>query len=77
MPTSVMPFILRNIRLQGVDSVMCPKPRRLEAWRRLARNESGYSIGLDEVPEYARRIVEQLNCRAERLSRTARQSGAG
>ncbi|GAM65441.1 yhdH protein [Vibrio ishigakensis] len=23
LPTTVMPFILRNVRLQGVDSVMC------------------------------------------------------
>lgn len=36
LPTSVMPFILRNIRLQGVDSVMCPLPRRQQAWAQLA-----------------------------------------
>ncbi len=36
LPTTVMPFILRNVRLQGVDSVMCPTARRAEAWRRLA-----------------------------------------
>ena len=24
LPATVMPFILRNVRLQGVDSVMCP-----------------------------------------------------
>ena len=37
LPTSVMPFILRNVRLQGVDSVMCPLARRQLAWQRLAR----------------------------------------
>ena len=37
LPTSVMPFILRNIRLQGVDSVMMPSSRRLIAWQRLAK----------------------------------------
>jgi acrylyl-CoA reductase (NADPH) len=36
LPGSVAPFILRGVTLAGVDSVNCPKPRRLEAWRRLA-----------------------------------------
>ena len=38
LPTTVMPFILRNVRLQGVDSVMTPAERRAEAWERLARD---------------------------------------
>ena len=37
-PSSVMPFILRGVRLLGVDSVMAPKPRRVVAWERLARD---------------------------------------
>ncbi|MBV8473204.1 MAG: oxidoreductase [Hyphomicrobiales bacterium] len=36
LPASVAPFILRAVRLIGVDSVQCPMPQRLEAWRRLA-----------------------------------------
>ena len=36
LPASVGPFILRGVTLAGVDSVMCPKPDRLEAWSRLA-----------------------------------------
>ncbi|MCG8710762.1 oxidoreductase [Brenneria sp. 4F2] len=36
LPTTVMPFILRNIRLQGVDSVSVPGARRADIWRRLA-----------------------------------------
>jgi acrylyl-CoA reductase (NADPH) len=36
LPASVAPFILRGVSLLGVDSVHCPMPRRLEAWRRLA-----------------------------------------
>ena len=36
LPASVAPFILRGITLVGIDSVMCPAPRRNEAWRRLA-----------------------------------------
>lgn len=38
LPTSVAPFILRGVALLGVDSAMCPKPLRLEAWSRLARD---------------------------------------
>ncbi len=38
LPTSVAPFILRGVRLIGVDSVNCPMPARLEAWARLARD---------------------------------------
>jgi acrylyl-CoA reductase (NADPH) len=35
-PATVAPFILRGITLVGIDSVMRPRPDRLEAWRRLA-----------------------------------------
>jgi len=35
LPTTVLPFILRNVALLGVDSVMCPAPVRAEAWSRL------------------------------------------
>ncbi|MBX3284777.1 MAG: oxidoreductase [Actinobacteria bacterium] len=38
LPGSVAPFILRGVTLAGVDSVMAPKPVRLEAWDRLARD---------------------------------------
>ena len=38
LPTSVAPFILRGVTLAGVDSVMAPKPIRVEAWNRLARD---------------------------------------
>ena len=37
-PATVMPFILRGVRLLGVDSVMAPKAARLAAWERLARD---------------------------------------
>jgi acrylyl-CoA reductase (NADPH) len=36
LPSSVAPFILRGVSLLGVDSVMAPKSRRIEAWGRLA-----------------------------------------
>jgi acrylyl-CoA reductase (NADPH) len=35
LPGSVAPFILRGVSLLGLDSVLCPKPRREEAWKRL------------------------------------------
>ncbi|HEX4893583.1 MAG TPA: MDR family oxidoreductase [Hyphomicrobiaceae bacterium] len=38
LPGSVAPFILRGVTLAGIDSVMAPKDRRLEAWSRLARD---------------------------------------
>ena len=36
LPTSVAPFILRGVTLAGIDSVMCPKAKRIAAWNRLA-----------------------------------------
>ncbi|WP_372740660.1 MDR family oxidoreductase [Neptunomonas sp.] len=64
LPTTVMPFILRNVRLQGVDSVMCPVERRIKAWNRLqtdlpaaALGEISQVISLEQVPEYASKIV--------------------
>lgn len=38
LPTSVAPFILRNVTLAGIDSVMAPKAKRAAAWDRLARD---------------------------------------
>ena len=36
LPTTVAPFILRAVRLIGVDSVMCPMVQRRSAWQKLA-----------------------------------------
>lgn len=36
LPTTVLPFILRNVSLLGVDSVSCPAPVRERAWARLS-----------------------------------------
>jgi acrylyl-CoA reductase (NADPH) len=38
LPGSVAPFILRGVTLAGIDSVMCPAPKRRIAWDRLARD---------------------------------------
>jgi acrylyl-CoA reductase (NADPH) len=37
-PASVAPFILRGVSLIGIESVRAPKPVRLAAWTRLARD---------------------------------------
>jgi NADPH2:quinone reductase len=36
LKTTVMPFILRGVKLLGIDSVMCPAATRREVWQRLA-----------------------------------------
>ncbi len=36
--TTVWPLILRNVSLLGVSSIHTAKPKRIEAWSRLARN---------------------------------------
>ena len=38
LPASVIPFLLRGVNLLGIDSVMCPKWPRIDAWQRLARD---------------------------------------
>lgn len=64
LPTTVMPFILRNVRLQGVDSVMAPTERRLAAWQRLVQDlpesfyqQSATEITLDRAPAVAQDII--------------------
>lgn len=64
LPTTVMPFILRNVRLQGVDSVMTPASRRAQAWERLVRDlpesfytQSATEISLEQAPEFVGKIM--------------------
>jgi len=38
LPSSVAPFILRGVKLCGIESVYMPKPERLAAYERLARD---------------------------------------
>jgi acrylyl-CoA reductase (NADPH) len=45
-PASVAPFILRGVSLLGVDSVMAPRPPRLAAWTRLARDLDAAALNL-------------------------------
>ena len=36
LPGTVLPFILRGVRIWGIDSAYCPAERRAQAWTRLA-----------------------------------------
>src|SRR5262249_13740148 len=38
LETTVMPFIIRGVKLLGIDSVMAPLFERRDAWNRLARD---------------------------------------
>ena len=38
LPATVAPFILRGVTLAGVDSVMCPRDKRITAWQRLEKD---------------------------------------
>lgn len=64
LPASVAPFILRGVRLIGIDSVYCPAARRREAWTRLASDLDAGKLGaltshiaLRDVPRVAEEIV--------------------
>jgi acrylyl-CoA reductase (NADPH) len=65
LPTSVAPFILRGVKLVGINSVSTPMPRRRKAWDRLARDLDlaklhalTTHVKLDDVPRVAAEIVE-------------------
>ncbi len=65
LPTTVLPFILRGVTLRGIDSVMCPKAPRVEAWRRLAQDLPLDKLDamttvepLAKVPELAQTILD-------------------
>jgi putative YhdH/YhfP family quinone oxidoreductase len=58
LPINVFPFILRGVRLIGIDSAECPMPRRQAAWNYLAGegklenlDETCEEIGLDDLEE--------------------------
>lgn len=64
-PATVAPFILRSVTLAGVDSVMCPYAKRLEAWQRLTTDldisqleKIAYEIGLSEAIPVASSLLE-------------------
>ena len=63
-PATVAPFILRGVTLAGIDSVMCPRRERLEAWRRLGSDLDiskltaiSNEVGLSEVMPLAGQLL--------------------
>jgi len=63
-PATVAPFILRGVTLVGIDSVMCPRAERLEAWRRLASDLDveklgaiGHQVGLGNAIPLAEQLI--------------------
>jgi acrylyl-CoA reductase (NADPH) len=65
LPGSVLPFILRNVTLAGIDSVNAPQEVRIESWSRLARDldlsklaRTTQVVGLAEVPAVVARMLE-------------------
>ncbi len=66
LPSTVLPFILRGVRLHGIDSVMCPVEKRQQAWDLIAKyikpelfkSIHAGTISLTELPEVAESIIE-------------------
>ncbi len=65
LPGSVLPFILRNVTLAGIDSVNAPYAARVQAWTRLATDldlgklaRTTKVIGLAEVPALAGQVLQ-------------------
>ncbi|WP_421611976.1 MDR family oxidoreductase [Agrobacterium tumefaciens] len=65
LPASMLPFILRNVTLAGIDTVNAPKAVRAEAWSRLSRDldlkklvRTTSVIGLGDVPDAAVRLLK-------------------
>ena len=65
--TSVYPFILRGVRLIGIDSNTCPNAVRKLAWQRLSEvanqfdlNKIAHEITLEAVPEACRQLMNGM-----------------
>jgi acrylyl-CoA reductase (NADPH) len=65
LKTTVLPFILRGLRLIGVDSVNTPMPLRRRVWARLAGDlkprhlaDIAQTITLEELPAYFQRMLK-------------------
>ncbi len=64
LDTTVIPFLLRGVKLLGIDSVMCPLDKRTTAWQRLASelpaavlNDAIVEARLQDLPELGKSIL--------------------
>ena len=67
LPTSVAPFILRGVALLGINSVTVPKPLRIAAWDRLARD-----IDRGKLAAMTTTMASTTSCRPRTTSSRAR-----
>lgn len=65
LKTTVLPFILRGVRLIGVDSAATPMPLRRKVWGRLASDlkprhlaDIAHAIALDALPDYFQKMLK-------------------
>ena len=65
MEASIIPFLLRGVAVLGIDSVMVPVAEREKIWAALdsgmprdVLESMAEEIGLADVPEYGRKILE-------------------
>ena len=65
LPATVIPFLLRGVRLIGIDSVMCPYDYRVKAWERLARqlpsdhlSAATTKVALSEILPWGEKILK-------------------
>ncbi|HBU97386.1 MDR family oxidoreductase [Thalassospira lucentensis] len=65
LPGTVIPFLLRGVRLIGIDSVMCPYATRIRAWKRLAKelpinqlNAATTKVALRDVVPWGEKILK-------------------
>lgn len=65
LKTTVLPFILRGVRLIGIDSAVTPMPLRRKVWERLASDlkprhldRIAVTIGLEDLPDYFDRMLK-------------------
>jgi len=65
LPATVIPFLLRGVRLIGIDSVMCPYETRIKAWQRLASElpkdhlaAATTKVALSDILSWGERILK-------------------
>lgn len=65
LKTTVLPFILRGVRLIGVDSAFTPMPLRRRVWERLASDlkprhlaDIAFTVTLDELPGHFEKVLK-------------------